>query len=241
MAHSSSRWIPLIVLAFAAPLAACGGTSTPAGTSAPGTSSPATSAPTPTVAPVATTAAAPSCPSGGTVGSALGTTLPNPDRHHQSSDNNAPSRCDRYQLRVPRNDRERDHLDPHGHSGFLHIQVQRQIPGGVQAGVRSWRCCSVFQPASRRWQEQPGSGRGQGVDCRGDRRDGHPGDPELDRGAGQLAALAATRPAFRHRRPGGRRRSSAPSPRATGGNPAISHVTAPHPAPMAAPAMTSVV
>ena len=73
MAHSSSRWIPLIVLAFAAPLAACGGTSTPAGTSAPGTS-----AATPTVAAAATTAAAPSCPSGGTVGSALGTTLPDP-------------------------------------------------------------------------------------------------------------------------------------------------------------------
>lgn len=72
MAHSSSRWIPLIVLAFAAPLAACGGTSTPAGTSAPGTAA------TPTVAAAATTAAAPSCPSGGTVGSALGTTLPDP-------------------------------------------------------------------------------------------------------------------------------------------------------------------
>jgi hypothetical protein len=71
--HSSSRWIPLIVLAFAAPLAACGGTTTAAGTS-----SPATSAPTPTVAAVATTAAAATCPSGGTVGSALGTTLPDP-------------------------------------------------------------------------------------------------------------------------------------------------------------------
>ena len=76
MAHSSSRWIPLIALAFAAPLAACGGTSTAAGTSAPGTSSPATAAPT--VAAVTTTAAAASCPSAGTVGSALGTTLPNP-------------------------------------------------------------------------------------------------------------------------------------------------------------------
>ncbi len=70
MAHSSSRWIPLIVLAFAAPLAACGGTSTPAGTSAPGTSAP-------TVAAATTTAAAAACPSGGSVGSALGITLPN--------------------------------------------------------------------------------------------------------------------------------------------------------------------
>ena len=73
MAHSSSRWIPLIVLAFAVPLAACGGSSTPSGTSAP-----ATAAPTPTAAAIATTAAASTCPSGGTVGSALGTTLPDP-------------------------------------------------------------------------------------------------------------------------------------------------------------------
>ena len=78
MAHSNSRWIPLIGLAFAAPLAACGGTSTATGTSAPGTSAPSTAAPTPTVAAVATTAAAASCPSGGTVGSALGITLPAP-------------------------------------------------------------------------------------------------------------------------------------------------------------------
>ena len=73
MALSNSRWIPLLSLAFAAPLAACGGTSTPAGTSAPATSAPvATAAATPT----ASTASA-QCPSGVTVGSALGITLPN--------------------------------------------------------------------------------------------------------------------------------------------------------------------
>ncbi len=73
MAHGNSRWIPLLSLAFAAPLAACGGTSTPAGTSAPATSAPvATAAATPT----ASTASA-QCPSGATVGSALGITLPN--------------------------------------------------------------------------------------------------------------------------------------------------------------------
>ena len=86
MVHRSSRWIPLIVLAFAAPLAACGSTSTPAGTS-----SPATSAPTPTVAAVATTAAAASCPSGGTVGSALGTTLPDPTGIASPGSNTLPS------------------------------------------------------------------------------------------------------------------------------------------------------
>lgn len=86
MTHSRSRWIPLIVLAFAAPLAACGSTSTPAGTSAPGTS-----APTPTVAAAATTAAAPSCPSGGTVGSALGITLPSPVGVTSPGSNTLPS------------------------------------------------------------------------------------------------------------------------------------------------------
>jgi hypothetical protein len=68
------RWIPLIALPFAATLAACGGTSTPAGTSAPATSAPATSAP---VATATASTASTQCPSGATVGSALGITLPN--------------------------------------------------------------------------------------------------------------------------------------------------------------------
>jgi hypothetical protein len=68
----SSRWIPLIALPFAATLAACGGSS---GTATPSTSSSA--AATPTVAPTATAStAAAQCPSGSTVGSALGMTLP---------------------------------------------------------------------------------------------------------------------------------------------------------------------
>src|ERR1035437_5289876 len=68
------RWIPLIALPFAATLAACAGSST---NPTPSTSSSA--AATPTVAaptPTASTAAA-TCPSGATVGSALGITLPN--------------------------------------------------------------------------------------------------------------------------------------------------------------------
>ncbi len=71
MTRSNSRWIPLIALAFAAPLVACGGSST-AATPTASSSSPATTAPTPT----ASTAAA-QCPTGASVGSALGITVPN--------------------------------------------------------------------------------------------------------------------------------------------------------------------
>jgi hypothetical protein len=67
------RWIPLTALTFAATLAACGGSTTGTTSSAPGAT------PTPTVAAATPTASVASaqCPTGGTVGSALGTTLPN--------------------------------------------------------------------------------------------------------------------------------------------------------------------
>ncbi|MFI5287812.1 MAG: hypothetical protein ACHQ4F_16065 [Candidatus Dormibacteria bacterium] len=70
MTGSTSRWIPLTALAFAATLVACGSTTTSPTTSAPGA--------TPTAAAATPTASAASvvCPSGATVGSALGTTLP---------------------------------------------------------------------------------------------------------------------------------------------------------------------
>lgn len=68
MTGSNARWIPLIALTFAATLAACGGSST---TSSSTAATPTVAAPTPTAA-----AAAAQCPSGSTVGSALGTTLP---------------------------------------------------------------------------------------------------------------------------------------------------------------------
>jgi hypothetical protein len=68
---SRSPWIPLTALTFAATLAACGGSTTGTTSSAPGaTPSPTIAAATPT----ASTASA-QCPTGGTVGSALGTTL----------------------------------------------------------------------------------------------------------------------------------------------------------------------
>ena len=75
MTGRNSRWIPLIALPFAATLAACGGSSanpTPS-TSSSAAATPTVAAPTPT----ASTAAA-QCPSGSTVGSALGMTLPDP-------------------------------------------------------------------------------------------------------------------------------------------------------------------
>jgi hypothetical protein len=68
--RSKSRWIPLITLAFAAPLAACGGSSPGSPTAV--ASAPSATAPTPT----ASTAAA-QCPTGASVGSALGITVPN--------------------------------------------------------------------------------------------------------------------------------------------------------------------
>ena len=68
----SSRWIAVTALAFAATLAACGGSSpSPTSSSGAATATPTVAAPTPTAA----TAAA-QCPSGSSVGSALGTTLP---------------------------------------------------------------------------------------------------------------------------------------------------------------------
>ena len=74
MTGRNHRWIPLIALPFAATLAACGGSSTnpTASTSSSAAATPTAAAPTPT----ASTAAA-TCPSGATVGSALGITLPN--------------------------------------------------------------------------------------------------------------------------------------------------------------------
>jgi hypothetical protein len=69
--RSNSRWIPWIALACAAPLVACGGSS-PGSTPTASTSAPSTTAPTPT----ASTAAA-QCPTGASVGSALGITVPN--------------------------------------------------------------------------------------------------------------------------------------------------------------------
>jgi hypothetical protein len=64
----TSRWIMLIPLALAAGLAACG-------SSSPTTSSSTAATPTPAPTPTAAAAAA-QCPSGSTVGSALGITLP---------------------------------------------------------------------------------------------------------------------------------------------------------------------
>ena len=74
MTRTNSVWTLLISMAIAAPLAACGGTTSGSGaTSTPSASAPpATAAPTPT----ASTAAA-QCPTGAAVGSTLGTTLPN--------------------------------------------------------------------------------------------------------------------------------------------------------------------
>jgi hypothetical protein len=70
--RSYSRWIPLAALTFAATLAACGGSSTsPTSSSGAATATPTVVAPTATAA----TAAA-QCPSGSSVGSALGATLP---------------------------------------------------------------------------------------------------------------------------------------------------------------------
>jgi hypothetical protein len=70
----NSRWITLIPLALAAGLAACGSSSTASSSSGAA----ATSAATATVATPTAPAASAQCPSGSTVGSALGTTLPNP-------------------------------------------------------------------------------------------------------------------------------------------------------------------
>ena len=77
MTRNQLRWIPVTAIGFGAILAACGSSSTPTSPTA-AASTPTATAPTPTVAAPVTTAAAPSCPSAGTVGSALGVTLPNP-------------------------------------------------------------------------------------------------------------------------------------------------------------------
>jgi hypothetical protein len=73
--RSPSRWIPLISLAVAAPLAACGSSTSGTGS----TSTPTASASAPATAsgptPTATTASA-ACPTGATIGSALGITVP---------------------------------------------------------------------------------------------------------------------------------------------------------------------
>ena len=76
MTGSMSRWIPLTTLAFAATLAACGSATPSPTTSAPG-ATPTAAAPTSAVATPTASAASAVCPTGATVGSALGTTLPN--------------------------------------------------------------------------------------------------------------------------------------------------------------------
>jgi hypothetical protein len=65
---TNSRWIALPALVFAAALTACG-SSTPSPTTGAATPSPTAAAPP-------ASAASAQCPTGGTVGSALGTTLP---------------------------------------------------------------------------------------------------------------------------------------------------------------------
>ncbi len=70
MTRNTRPWMPLITLTFAAALAACGGSSTGTSPTAPA-ATPTTSVPTPT----ASTASA-QCPTGATVGSALGITVP---------------------------------------------------------------------------------------------------------------------------------------------------------------------
>ncbi len=74
MTGSTPRWIPLIALTFAAGLAACGSSSPTSSSSTGATAAPTVAAPTPTAPAVAPAAA--QCPSGSTVGSALGITLP---------------------------------------------------------------------------------------------------------------------------------------------------------------------
>ena len=69
MTRRSSLPIALLVLPVAVAVAACGGTGSP---SSPSTSSPATAAATPTAA-----LSSGVCPTGSTIGSALGITLPN--------------------------------------------------------------------------------------------------------------------------------------------------------------------
>jgi hypothetical protein len=81
--RSNASWISLAAMGLTATaLAACGSASPTGSSSAAATSAPATSAPvataTPTVAPIQTTTASSSCPSGATVDAALGTSgLPN--------------------------------------------------------------------------------------------------------------------------------------------------------------------
>jgi hypothetical protein len=70
MTDRSSRWILLTALVFGATLTACGGSS-PSPTTGAATSTPTAAAATPTAA-----VASAQCPTGATVGSALGTTLP---------------------------------------------------------------------------------------------------------------------------------------------------------------------
>jgi hypothetical protein len=81
--RTHSYWIPLATLAVLAALTACGSSSPAASSSSGSTPTPAATAPIATAAPTAaptitTTTASSSCPSGGTVDSALGTSgLPN--------------------------------------------------------------------------------------------------------------------------------------------------------------------
>jgi hypothetical protein len=71
---SNWRWILLIALAVAGTLAGCGGSTTGPTTSGPATTaSPTAAAATPTASTASSV-----CPTSATVGSALGTTLPNP-------------------------------------------------------------------------------------------------------------------------------------------------------------------
>ena len=81
MSHNSSRWLAASTLALVIGVAACGGSSASPTTAPASTPTPtaAVVAATPTIVPTQNaTSATGTCPSGATVGAALGISLPNP-------------------------------------------------------------------------------------------------------------------------------------------------------------------
>ena len=157
-ARQRFRRLSLATLAIGALLAACGGSSTPAPTSVPTAPAATTVAATPTPtgpAPSGAPAAA-SCPTAATVATALGVTLPEPVSVPGGGGTPLPVgatgvACEYHGATLNVIIELIANIDP-----SAIFELQRPLPGRLQAGVRRRRPGSFVPPGAERRQEQQG-------------------------------------------------------------------------------------
>ncbi len=233
---SNLRWIALTGLVFAAALTACG-SSSPTATTGAGTQAPTSAAATPTAV-----AAAASCPSGATVGSALGTTVPDAVGVAGGGSTQLPGGATGMVC------------DYHASTENVIIVVITNIPATYIAQFSShfpggYKTVSGVGDQARSFSQSLGPGKDnlgvvatKGSTLVAITATYTPASLESGRGPRQPTAVgtrdSVVAAGWERRRPG-IRRSTTLSARVTGGSPSTHHVSAPHAAPIAAPTITS--